>query len=279
MSQKKVTISDLYQKKAEGRKVTMLTGYDYPTALVLDQAGVDSVLVGDSLGMVCLGYESTVPVTMDEMLHHVKAVRRGLKRALLIADMPFLSYQISPEQAVLNAGRFMKEGGAEMVKLEGGAEMAPTVEAITRAGIPVCAHIGLTPQSVSKLGGYKVQGKDVAGAQKLIDDAKALQGAGADMIVFECIPSPLAAAITKASTMITIGIGGGADCDGQVLVYHDIMGLSGRRVPKMAKQYLDLFGQLSQAVSQYCQEVAGQSFPAEEHGFPMDPAVVAQLKF
>lgn len=279
MSQKKVTISDLYQKKAEGRKVTMLTGYDYPTALVMDQAGVDSVLVGDSLGNVCLGYESTVPVTMDEMLHHVKAVRRGLKRALLIADMPFMSYQISDEQAVMNAGRFMKEGGAEMVKLEGGAEMASTVAAIVRAGIPVCAHIGLTPQSVSKLGGYKVQGKDLSGAQRLIDDAKALQQAGADMIVFECIPSPLAAAITKNSAMITIGIGAGPDCDGQVLVYHDVMGLSGRRVPKMAKPYLDLFSQLTQAVGQYCQEVTDRAFPAPEHEFAMDPEVVAKLEF
>ena len=279
MLQKKVTIPDLYQKKAKNEKVTMLTAYDYPTARVMDEAGVDTVLVGDSLGMVCLGYDSTVPVTMDEMIHHVKAVRRGLVNALLIGDMPFMSYQVSVEEAVRNAGRFMKEGGCDMVKLEGGTEMVPVVEAITTAGIPVCAHIGLTPQSVSKLGGYKVQGKDVSGAQKLVDDAKALEAAGADLIVFECIPTPLATAITKAVKMVTIGIGGGPGCDGQVLVYHDIMGLSGRRVPKMAKPYMDLFNQLTEAVSTYCKEVGEGSFPAEEHGFEMDQSIVDQLKF
>lgn len=189
MSQAKVTIPSLYQKKAKGEKVTMLTAYDYPTALALEEAGVDVALVGDSLGNVVLGYDSTVPVTMDEMMHHAKAVRRGLKNAMLIGDMPFMSYQVSTQEAVFNAGRFMKEAGCDMVKLEGGVEMAPTIEAIVNAGIPVCAHIGLTPQSVSKLGGYRVQGKDIKSAQAQIDATRALEEAGADLIVLECVPS------------------------------------------------------------------------------------------
>ncbi|MCF8034447.1 MAG: 3-methyl-2-oxobutanoate hydroxymethyltransferase [Desulfarculaceae bacterium] len=278
MDRKKITIPDLIAKKKNGQKVTMLTAYDYPTARAMDRAGVDSVLVGDSLGNVVLGYESTVPVTMDEMLHHVKAVRRGLTYPLLIGDMPFMSYQVSLEQAVMNAGRFLKEGGCDCVKLEGGTEMAPTVKAIVDAGIPVCAHIGLTPQSVAQLGGYKVQGKDLAGAQKLIDDAGALAEAGASLIVFECIPSPLAAAITANTPMVTIGIGAGPDCDGQVLVVHDLIGLAERTPPKMAKQYVNLFPQLEQAISSYVEEVGSEAFPAEEHGFAMDQAVVDQLK-
>ncbi len=278
MDRKKVTISHLEQQKASGQKVTMLTAYDYPTAQLCERAGVDAVLVGDSLGMVVLGYDSTVPVTMEEMLHHIKAVRRGLDKSLLIGDMPFMSYQVSIEQAVMNAGRFMKEGGCDCVKLEGGAEMAETVAAIVAAGIPVCAHIGLTPQSVAQLGGYRVQGKDLAGAQKLIDDAKALQEAGARLIVFECIPSALAAAITRAVSMVTIGIGAGPDCDGQVLVYHDLVGLFDRRPPKMAKQYLNLFPQVEQAMADYCRQVREGAFPGPEHGFPMDPQVVDQLE-
>ena len=278
MDRKKITIPDLIQKKKNGQKVTMLTAYDYPTARAMDRAGIDSVLVGDSLGNVVLGYESTVPVTMEEMLHHVKAVRRGINYALLIADMPFMSYQVSREQAVTNAGRFMKEGGSDCVKLEGGTEMAPTVKAIVEAGIPVCAHIGLTPQSVAQLGGYKVQGKDLGGAQKLIDDAGALAEAGASLIVFECIPSPLAAAITANTPLVTIGIGAGPDCDGQVLVVHDLIGLAERKPPKMAKQYVNLFPQLEDAISSYVAEVGSGDFPAEEHGFAMDPSVVEQLK-
>jgi 3-methyl-2-oxobutanoate hydroxymethyltransferase len=189
MNRKKITLSDLYQMKTEGKKISMLTAYDYPTARLCEAAGVDSVLVGDSLGNVVLGYDSTVPVTMEETIHHLKAVRRGTSQAFLIGDMPFMSYQVSVEQALTNAGRLMKEGGCECVKLEGGAEMAETVKALVKVGIPVCSHIGLTPQSVSKLGGYKVQGKDLAGAQKLVEDAKALDQAGASLIVFECIPS------------------------------------------------------------------------------------------
>ncbi len=278
MERKKITIPDLIQKKQNGQKVTMLTAYDYPTARAMDRAGVDSVLVGDSLGMVVLGYDSTVPVTMDEMLHHIKAVRRGLQYALLIGDMPFMSYQVSVEQAVSNAGRMMKEGGCECVKLEGGAEVAPKVKAIVEAGIPVCAHIGLTPQSVAQLGGYKVQGKDLAGAQELIDDAGALAQAGASLIVFECIPSPLAAAITANTPLVTIGIGAGPDCDGQVLVIHDLVGMAERKPPKMARQYTNLFPDLEGAISSYVEEVASGAFPAQEHGFAMDPAVVDQLK-
>lgn len=278
LERKKVTIADLYQKKASGDKIAVLTAYDHPTAMAAQAGGVDSILVGDSLGNVVLGYESTVPVTMDEMVHHIKAARRGAPAPFLIGDMPFMSYQVSPTQAVENAGRFMKEGGCDCVKLEGGAEMAPTVRAIVSAGIPVCAHIGLTPQSVAKLGGYKVQGKDLSGAQRLIDDAKALQEAGADLIVFECIPSPLAKAITEAVSMVTIGIGAGPDTDGQVLVIHDMVGLGARRPPKMAKQYANTFGIIQQAVADYCGEVRGKSFPASEHEFAMDPEVVKGLK-
>ncbi|MBU2517843.1 MAG: 3-methyl-2-oxobutanoate hydroxymethyltransferase [Proteobacteria bacterium] len=279
MERKKITVPELIQKKKTGEKISMLTAYDYPTARVMERVGVDSVLVGDSLGMVVLGYDSTVPVTMDEMLHHIKAVRRGIKSPLLIGDMPFMSYQVSARQAVANAGRMMKEGGCDCVKLEGGVEVTPQVKAITDAGIPVCAHIGLTPQSVASLGGYKVQGKDLGGAQKLIDDAGALYEAGARLIVFECIPSALAAAITKNTPLVTIGIGAGPDCDGQVLVIHDLVGLAERNPPKMARQYVNLFPQLEQAVSSYAQEVRSAAFPAPEHGFAMDQAVVDQLKF
>ena len=278
MERKPVTIPDLYQMKKQGQKISVLTAYDYPGAVLAEAAGVDVVLVGDSLGNVVMGLNGTVPVTMEEMIHHIKAVRRGLASAFLIGDLPFLSYQVSREQAILNSGRFLKEAGCDMVKLEGGAEMAGTVKAIVDAGIPVCAHIGLTPQSVTKLGGYKVQGKDLATAQKLVDGAKALQQAGADMIVFECIPSALAAAITQAVEMVTIGIGAGPDCDGQVLVFHDVLGLTTRKTPKMAKQYLNLMDLAGSALGQYVSEVRQGGFPAPEHGFAMDPEVVAQLK-
>jgi 3-methyl-2-oxobutanoate hydroxymethyltransferase len=214
---------------------------------------------------------------MDDMIRHCQAVRRGSAHPFMIGDMPFLSYQVSIEQAVANAGRFLKNGGCDCVKLEGGAEMADTVAAIVRAGIPVCAHIGLTPQSVAMLGGYKVQGKELYGAQKLVDSAKALEQAGAAMIVFECIPSALAAAITKSTSIITIGIGAGPDCDGQVLVYHDILGLTTRKTPKMAKQLVNLMPQIEQAVGDYVHEVKAGVFPEDKHGFVMDQAVVAKL--
>jgi len=278
MQRNKITIPDLYRMKSEGRKITMLTAYDYPTAQLCDRAGLDTVLVGDSLGNVVMGYDSTVPVTMEDMLHHIASVRRGVQYALLIGDMPFMSYQVSIEQAIANAGRFMKEAGCDMVKLEGGSEMAPTVRALVNAGIPVCAHIGLTPQSVSLLGGYKVQGKDLSGAQKLVDAAKDLDRAGASMIVFECIPSALAAAITQAVSMITIGIGAGPGCDGQVLVFHDLVGFTARRSPKMAKQYINLFPQIEQAMADYAREVRESAFPGPEHGFAMDEQVVQKLK-
>jgi 3-methyl-2-oxobutanoate hydroxymethyltransferase len=278
MTRKQVTIPDLYRKKADQEKISVLTAYDYPTAALCEEAGVEVVLVGDSLGNVMLGQGSTVGVTMDHMLHHIKAVRRGIKSCFLIGDLPFMSYQISLEQALTNSARMMQEGGCDCVKLEGGAEMAPTVKAIVDAGIPVCAHIGLTPQSVSKLGGYKVQGKDLAGAQKLIDDAKALEAAGADIIVFECIPSALAKVITQNTSMVTIGIGAGPDCDGQVLVYHDIVGLSMRKTPKMAKQYVDLSDIIKKAMQSYVSEIKSGDFPQPEHEFTMAEEVVAGLK-
>jgi 3-methyl-2-oxobutanoate hydroxymethyltransferase len=278
METRKVTIPDLYQMKRDGQKITMLTAYDYPTAVLCQRAGVETVLVGDSLGNVVMGLDSTVPVTMDDMIRHCQSVRRGVNGPLLIGDMPFLSYQVSFEQAIANAGRFLKEGGCECVKLEGGTEMAPTVRAIVAAGIPVCGHIGLTPQSVAMLGGYKVQGKDLAGAQKLVDAAKALQDAGACMIVFECIPSALAGAITKVLTIPTIGIGAGPDCDGQVLVYHDVVGFTTRKTPKMAKRYVNLFALVEKALTAYVTEVRGGEFPAQEHGFAMEAKVVKRLK-
>ncbi|MFH1059871.1 MAG: 3-methyl-2-oxobutanoate hydroxymethyltransferase [Pseudomonadota bacterium] len=278
MDRKKVAIPDLYQMKTDGRKISVITAYDYPGAVLAEAAGVDVVLVGDSLGNVVMGLDSTVPVTMEEMIHHIKAVRRGLTSAFLVGDLPFMSYQVSREQAIMNSGRFLKEAGCDMVKLEGGAEMAETVRAIVDAGIPVCAHIGLTPQSVGKLGGYKVQGKDLKTAQKLIDGARALQEAGADMIVFECIPSALAAAITAHTSMVTIGIGAGPDCDGQVLVFHDILGLTTRKTPKMARRYLNLMEQAGAALGQYVAEVRSGAFPSPEHGFAMDAQVIEQLK-
>lgn len=278
MDRKPVTIGKLFNMKAEGKKITMLTAYDYPSAVLCERAGMDIVFVGDSLGMVMLGHTSTVPVTMDDMMLHIKSVRRGVKASFLMGDMPYMSYSISKEQALTNAARIMQEGGCDMVKLEGGAEVAPVVKAITDAGIPVCGHIGLTPQSVAMLGGYRVQGKDLSGAQKMIDDAKALEAAGAACLVMECVPSPLAKAITEAVSMITIGIGAGPHCDGQVLVMHDILGLSLRPTPKMAKQYADVAGQIEKAMAQFVAEVRELSFPAPENEFAMDPDVVAQLK-
>ncbi|MCD6294857.1 MAG: 3-methyl-2-oxobutanoate hydroxymethyltransferase, partial [Deltaproteobacteria bacterium] len=255
MANAKVTIGDLQKKMQAGQKITMMTAYDYPTASLVDQAEIDTILVGDSLGMVVLGYDSTVPVTMDEMIHHCKAVCRGANRAFVIGDMPFMSYQVSTEKAVENAGRFIKEAGCECVKLEGGTEMAPVVEAITTAGIPVCAHIGLTPQTATKLSGFKVQGKDAEGARTLVQSARDLEKAGAFMIVLECIPDPVAKKITDALTIPTIGIGAGKDCDGQVLVYHDLVGLFERFTPKMVKQYVNLAPRIRDALAQYKQEV------------------------
>lgn len=269
MANAKVTIGDLQKKMQAGQKITMMTAYDYPTASLVDQAEIDTILVGDSLGMVVLGYDSTVPVTMDEMIHHCKAVCRGANRAFVIGDMPFMSYQVSIEKAVENAGRFIKEAGCECVKLEGGTEMVPVVEAICVAGIPVCAHIGLTPQTATKLSGFKVQGKDAEGARKLVQSARDLEKAGAFMIVLECIPDSVAKKITDALTIPTIGIGAGKDCDGQVLVYHDLVGLFERFTPKMVKQYVNLSPRIRDALIQFKQEVEVGTFPGPEHSFAM----------
>ena len=269
MANNKITIGDLQKKVQAGQKITMMTAYDYPTAGLVDQAEIDTILVGDSLGMVVLGYDSTVPVTMDEMIHHCKAVCRGAKRAFVVGDMPFMSYQVSIEKAVENAGRFIKEAGCECVKLEGGTEMVPVVEAITVAGIPVCAHIGLTPQTATKLSGFKVQGKDAEGAKKLVQSAKDLEAAGAFMIVLECIPDLVAQKITDELQIPTIGIGAGKYCDGQVLVYHDLVGLFERFTPKMVKQYVNLAPQIREALIQYRQEVEAGTFPGPEHSFAM----------
>ena len=271
MERKKVTIADLQRKKQNKQKITMVTAYDYPTASLVDQAGIDTILVGDSLGMVVLGYESTVPVTMEEMIHHCKAVNRGAKHSFIIGDMPFMSYHSSVEKAIENAGRFIKEAGCDCVKLEGGTEMANVVKAIVNAGIPVCAHIGLTPQTATKLSGFKVQGKDAESAKALIQSAKDLEDAGAFMIVMECIPDSLAARITRELTIPTIGIGAGKDCDGQVLVYHDLVGLFERFTPKFVKQYINLSPQIKEALIKYKEEVENGTFPAPEHCFAMNP--------
>ncbi|MGB9712404.1 MAG: 3-methyl-2-oxobutanoate hydroxymethyltransferase [Dissulfurimicrobium sp.] len=262
-----LTIPDLKKKAASGEKIAMLTAYDCPFAGFVDEAGADIVLVGDSLGMVVLGYDSTVPVTMDEMLHHAKAVRRGVKRALLVADMPFLSYQISEEEAIKNAGRFLKEAGCHGVKIEGGLDMAGVIRRVVKAGIPVMGHIGLTPQTVTALGGYKVQGKDVESAKRLIEDALAVEEAGAFAIVLECIPTGLAGLITEKLSIPTIGIGAGPLCSGQVLVINDILGLFDRFIPRFVKQYANLAPQIRQALKNYVEEVREGRFPLEENSF------------
>lgn len=269
MARKKVTIADLQRKKEAGEKITMMTAYDYPTGRLVDEAEIDTILVGDSLGMVVLGYDSTVPVTMDEMLHHCRAVVRGAKNGFILGDMPFMSYQVSEEKAVENAGRFIKEAGCDSVKLEGGSEMAPVVKAIVKAGIPVCAHIGLTPQTATMLSGFKVQAKDAEGARALVKSALDLETAGAFMIVMECIPDLVAAKITQELRIPTIGIGAGKDCDGQVLVYHDLVGLFERFTPKFVKQYINLSPEIKKALVQYRKEVEEGTFPAPEHTFSM----------
>jgi len=260
----------LLEKKQKSQKITMVTAYDFPTASILDQVEIDTILVGDSLGNVVLGYDSTVPVTMDEMIHHCKAVARGVKSGFMIGDMPFLSYQVSIEKAIENAGRFVKEAGCDAVKLEGGSDMAPVVKAIVKAGIPVCGHIGLTPQTATMLSGYKVQGKDAESARKMIQSAKDLEEAGAFMIVIECIPDFLAARITSELSIPTIGIGAGKQCDGQVLVYHDLVGLFERFTPKFVKRYINLAPMIKEAVGQYKTEVETGEFPGPEHSFAMN---------
>jgi 3-methyl-2-oxobutanoate hydroxymethyltransferase len=271
MDKKKVTLAELQRKKDVGEKITMMTAYDYPSARLVDETGIDTVLVGDSLGMVVLGYDSTVPVTMDEMIHHCKAVHRGVKSSFIIGDMPFMSYQASIELAIENAGRFIKEARCDAVKLEGGSEVAPIVKAIVRAGIPVCAHIGLTPQTATMLSGFKVQGKDAASARMQVKSAKDLEESGVFMIVMECIPDLVAARITRELKVPTIGIGAGRDCDGQVLVYHDLVGLFERFTPKFVKQYVNLSPLIKEALAQYKSDVEKGAFPGREHTFSMTP--------
>jgi 3-methyl-2-oxobutanoate hydroxymethyltransferase len=263
---KKITIPDVLSMKREGRRISMLTSYDYPFTRIMDAAGVDVILVGDSAGVVVAGHDTTLPVTMDEMLYHVKAVRRAEPRALVVADMPFMSYQTGTEDACRNCGRMIKEGGAEAVKIEGGTNMAHVIRAVSSIDIPVMAHIGLTPQSVHRMGGYKVQGRKEQ-ADRILEDAHAVQNAGAFAVVLEGIPARLAAEITAGLTIPTIGIGAGPACDGQVLVIHDILGLCEKYSPKFVKRYADLGPVISDAVRQYVSEVRSGEFPAEEHSF------------
>lgn len=266
---KKVTTLTFRQKKERGEPITMLTAYDYPTAMAIDRAGIDSILVGDSLAMVVLGYENTLPVTMEEMLHHARAVARGAKSALLIGDMPFMSYQISVEEAVRNAGRFLQQGGMDAVKLEGGRERADAVRAIVGAGIPVMGHLGLTPQSVHQLGGFRAQGKNASAAKRLLEDAQILEDAGAFSLVLESVPARLAEHISKKISIPTIGIGAGLGCDGQVLVTHDLLGLFDRFTPKFVKKYANLHDAMNTAFTEYIDDVETKRFPAPEHTVEM----------
>ncbi len=269
MTRKKISILDLAAKKKRQEPITMLTAYDYTGALLVDAAEIDVILIGDSLGMVMMGLESTVPVTMEEMLHHCRAVARGAKYAHLVGDMPFLSYQAEISEAIRNAGRFLKEGNVDSVKLEGGTEMAPTVRAIVDAGIPVMGHIGLTPQSASKLGGFKTQGRTATAARRLVDHALALEDAGCYAIVLEAVPAPVATAISERLRIPTIGIGAGPGCDGQVLVYHDLLGLYDRVQPSFVKEYARLQEPIREAFAAYRQDVVERRFPAAEHSFTM----------
>ncbi len=268
-ARKKITTLAFLQKKKRGEPIAVLTGYDYPTALALDLAGIDAILVGDSLGMVVLGYENTLPVTMDEMLHHCRAVSRGSKAALLIGDMPFMSYQVSTEEAIRNAGRFLQQGGMEAVKLEGGRERLHAIRAILGAGIPVMGHLGLTPQSVNLLGGFRPQGRTAVTAERLLEDALLLEEAGCFSLVLESVPARLAEMVSKRLTIPTIGIGAGAGCDGQVLVTHDLLGLFDRFTPKFVRKYADLHTQMQSAFTAYIADVQGRTFPAQEHTVEM----------
>ena len=272
-----VTTSEIKAMKRRGEPIVMLTAYDFPSARLVEQAGANAILVGDTLGMVVLGYETTLPVTMDDMLHHVKAVVRGTRRALVVADMPFMSYQIGPEDALRNAGRFLQEAGARAVKLEGGVVVAETVRRLVDAGIPVMGHIGLTPQSLHQVGGYKVQGKTARAAARLIDDALALEQAGAFAIVLELVPAPLAQLITKRLRVPTIGIGAGPDCDGQIQVYHDLLGLFSGFVPKHTRRYAEVGEVIRDALAAYAEDVREGRFPTEEQSFPMDESALAEL--
>ncbi len=273
----KNTVSTVREQKAKGEKISMLTAYDYSTAKLMDEAGINGILVGDSLGMVMLGYEDTLPVTMEDMIHHTAAVCRGAKNTLVVGDMPFMSYQVSVEEAVYNAGRLMKEGRCQAVKLEGGASVCPQIRAITNASIPVMAHIGLTPQSINAFGGFKVQGKSEEAAKKLLEDAKAVEEAGAFAVVLECVPAKLAELISKSISIPTIGIGAGAGCDGQILVYQDMLGLFSDFTPKFVKKYANVGEMMTQAFRDYIADVQEGSFPAPEHTFAISEDVIKKL--
>lgn len=273
----KTTVNTFKNAKEKKDKITMLTAYDYSTAKLVDESGVESILVGDSLGMVCLGYEDTLSVTMEDMIHHSAAVARGAKNAMVITDMPFMSYQASVYDAVVNAGRLMKEGRAQAVKLEGGLEVCPQIEAIVKASIPVCAHIGLTPQSVNAFGGFKVQGKEEAAAKRLLEEAKAVEAAGAFAVVLECVPEKLATFITEQIGIPTIGIGAGAGCDGQVLVYQDMLAMYSDMAPKFVKQFRNVGEQMRGGFRDYVREVKEGTFPAAEHTFKIDDSVIEKL--
>lgn len=277
MEKKKITIPQLKEMKQQGKKFKMVTAYDYLLASVIDKSPIELILVGDSLGMVVLGYDSTVSVTMDDMLHHIKPVVKGAPNTLIIGDMPFGSYNVSINEAIANANRIMKEGGADCVKLEGGAVMVETVRAIVNAGIPVMGHIGLTPQTVSQLGGFKVQGKDADAALRLLEDAQKLEEAGAFSIVVECVPAPVTKLITEKLSIPVIGIGAGPHCDGQVLVTQDMLGMFDRFVPKFVKQYANLNGLIMEALTAYATEVDSGEFPGPEHSFAMKEEVLKKL--
>lgn len=273
----KNTVVTFKEAKAKGEKITMLTAYDYSMAKLMDNSGINGILVGDSVGMVCLGYEDTISVTMEDMIHHTAAVARGVKEALVVADMPFMSYQTSAYDAVVNAGRLMKEGRAHAVKLEGGIEVCDKIAAITKASIPVMAHIGLTPQSVNAIGGFKVQGKDEVAARKLIEAAKAVEEAGAFAVVLECVPARLAGIISKEISIPTIGIGAGVECDGQILVYQDMLGMFNDFSPKFVKRFANAGEIMEEAFKSYITEVQEGIFPAPEHGFKINDEVLSKL--
>lgn len=273
----KNTVVTFKEAKQKGNKLTMLTAYDYSTAKLVDEAGINGILVGDSLGMVCLGYEDTLSVTMEDMIHHTSAVARGAKNALIVADMPFMSYQTSNYDAVFNAGRLIKEGRAHAIKLEGGSSVSEQIKAIVKAAIPVMGHIGLTPQSINAFGGFKVQGKSEETAKKLIEEAKIIEEAGAFAIVLECVPAKLAAIISEKISIPTIGIGAGKGCDGQILVYQDMVGMFNDFKPKFVKYYANVGEIMKKAFEDYIKEVQEGTFPAEEHGFKIDDEVIEKL--
>lgn len=274
---KKITTADFAAMKESGDKISMVTAYDYSTAKLIDNSGINSILVGDSLGMVMLGYEDTLSVTMEDMIHHCSAVARGAKNALVICDMPFMSYQTSVYDAVKNAGRIMKEARAGAVKLEGGVEFAEHIKAIVNASIPVCAHIGMTPQSVNAFGGFKVQGKTLEAAKKLVRDARAVEAAGAFAVVLECVPAALAEYISQALTIPTIGIGAGAGCDGQVLVYQDMLGMYSDFTPKFVRKFADIGAEMTKAFAEYDKAVKSGEFPSEKNCFKIDSSVMDEL--